>query len=283
MKIIMFPIKHCLLVIAVINFLMAQPTNTEVTLTQIRGKVVETGNNKKLEKVFVTLSESDLFALTEEDGFFLIEDVPVGLARLTFEIGGFETKELEVTVSHEGLDMSISLDRKESNKKKLKRLSGQKVRKRSSRSSTSALLDRKKNALVVQDAIGAEQISKSGDSDAGGAVRRVTGATLVGNLFIRGMGERYVTLLLGGSLVSSPDPDKRVVPLDIFPTSVIDSLVIQKTYSADKPGEFGSGSINIELKDYPEKRFFKASLSTGFEFDTLGQKYLSYDGTPLTF
>ena len=272
---------YFILAILSINCLLAQSI-IDSGLADIKGKVTESGSGGALEDVFVTLSGSDLFALTEKDGSFTIEEVPVGPAKLIFEVKDFQIKELELIIPSEGLEVSINLDRKKSanqNKRKLKKLSGQKVRQRRSRSSISILLDRKKNALVVQDAIGAKQISKSGDSDAGNAARRVTGATLVNNnLFIRGMGERYVTVLLGDSLVSSPDPDKRVVPLDIFPTSVIDSLVIQKTYSSDKPGEFGSGSINIDLKDYPEKQFLKVTLNTGFEFDTLGKPYLTYDG-----
>ena len=77
-----------------------------------------------------------------------------------------------------------------------------------------------------------EQISKSGDSDAAGALKRVTGLTLVDGkfIFIRGLGERYSSTLLNGLNLPSPDPTRRVVPLDLFPTSVLSDAVVSKTF-----------------------------------------------------
>ena len=276
-------IKLSSLLILLITVLKAQEEssiNPQFGLASLRGKVVESKTGKGIEGVFITVENSALFALTEMDGSFLIEKVPIGEVKLNLEISGFKSKEQIVTVPLKGLNTIFELTKSSQKvKKSVRRLSGQRVRKSRSRSSDVALLFKKRNSLVVQDAIGSEQIAKSGDSEAGGAAKRVTGTSLVGdNIFIRGMGERYVSVLLGDSLVSSPDPDKRVVPLDIFPTSVIDSLTIQKTYNPDQPGEFGSGSINIELKDYPEKRFFKVGLSLGFDLDTFGRKYFSYRG-----
>ena len=123
-----------------------------------------------------------------------------------------------------------------------------------------------KDSEVVGDAISSEQFSKSGDSDASDALKRVTGITIVGDkfVFVRGLGERYSTVLLNDLHVPSPEPTKRVVPLDIFPAGVIQSLDIQKTYSSDLPGTFGGGTVLINTKDIPkEDNFIQASV--GFE------------------
>lgn len=121
-----------------------------------------------------------------------------------------------------------------------------------------------KNSDVVGDAISSEQFSKTGDSDAAGALKRVTGITIVDGkfVFVRGLGERYSTVLLNGLHVPSPEPTKRVVPLDIFPAGVIQSMDIQKTWSSDLPGTFGGGTVLINSKDIPkEDNYIKAGIS----------------------
>src|SRR5690606_16972249 len=113
-------------------------------------------------------------------------------------------------------------------------------------SSEAVVLDRRYSPQVV-DAISAEQISRAGDSDAATALRRVTGLTLVDGQFVyvRGLGERYSSVLLNGAQIPSPDPTRRVVPLDLFPTNVIDTMTVQKSYSADMPAEFGGGTVQM--------------------------------------
>lgn len=121
-----------------------------------------------------------------------------------------------------------------------------------------------KEADVVSDAISSEQFKKSGDSDAAGALKRVTGITVVDGkyVYVRGLGERYSAVLLNGLEVPSTEPTKRVVPLDIFPASVIESMDIQKTYSSDLPGTFGGGTIQINTKDIPkEDNYVAGSIS----------------------
>ncbi len=121
-----------------------------------------------------------------------------------------------------------------------------------------------KDDNVLADAISSEQFSKSGDSSASGALKRVTGITIVDGKFvyIRGLGERYSTVLLNDLHIPSPEPTKRVVPLDIFPTSVIQNMKIQKTHSADLPGTFAGGTVAINTRDIPEEdNYVKLSVS----------------------
>ena len=143
-----------------------------------------------------------------------------------------------------------------------------------------ALLEERRDERGVTEVIGAEQMSKSGDSDAAQALRRVTGLTVVGGryVYIRGMGERYAGALLDGSTLPSPDPERRVVPLDLFPTDVIESITVQKTYSPELPGEFGAGLVRIRTKGIPDAPTFGASVSTTWRDNTTGQRGLTYDG-----
>jgi outer membrane receptor protein involved in Fe transport len=128
-----------------------------------------------------------------------------------------------------------------------------------------------KDSDVAGDAISSEQFSKSGDSSAAGALKRVTGITIVDGkyVFVRGLGERYSTVLLNDMHIPSPEPTKRVVPLDIFPAGVIQSMDIKKGYSVDLPGSFAGGSILINTKDIPkEDNYVKGSVAISYNGST---------------
>ena len=128
-----------------------------------------------------------------------------------------------------------------------------------------AVMEERKNQAFVADIMGAEQIARTGDSDAAGALRRVTGLTLVDGRFIyvRGLGERYSSTQLNGAIVPSPDPTRNVIPLDLFPSSIIESLAVQKSYSPSMPAAFGGGNVNIRLKSIPTQRVFNVSAAVG--------------------
>lgn len=130
--------------------------------------------------------------------------------------------------------------------------------------SVSALVEVRRNSSGVSDVLGSEQMSKQGDSDAGGSLRRVTGLTLVGGkyVYVRGLGERYSSVTLNGASLPSPEPSRRVVPLDLFPTSVLESVIVQKSFTPTLPGEFGGGLIQLQTKSLPDKPFLKVSTST---------------------
>ncbi|MBT8493578.1 MAG: TonB-dependent receptor plug domain-containing protein, partial [Deltaproteobacteria bacterium] len=118
---------------------------------------------------------------------------------------------------------------------------------------------KRQNRAEVSDAISAEEMSKTPDSNAAAAVKRVVSATVVGGryLFVRGLGGRYVSTLLNGVPLPSPEPDKQAVPLDIFPTRLLSNLTILKSYDSSLPGRFGGGTMAIETP--PSPRTFSSS------------------------
>ncbi|PAJ76258.1 TonB-dependent receptor [Pseudoalteromonas sp. NBT06-2] len=128
-----------------------------------------------------------------------------------------------------------------------------------------AVLEERKQQAFVADIMGAEQISRSGDSDAAAALRRVTGLTLVDGKFIyvRGLGERYSSTQLNSAAVPSPDPTRSVIPLDLFPADIIESLSVQKSFSPSMPASFGGGNVDIRIKTIPNDFVFNMSGSLG--------------------
>lgn len=124
-------------------------------------------------------------------------------------------------------------------------------------------------------------IARTGEGDIAGALKRVTGLSVVGGkyVYVRGLGERYSLALLNGLPIPSPEPLKRVVPLDIFPTDLLASTLVQKSYSANFPGEFGGGVINLTTRAIPDEPFFNLSGSISGDTVTTGQLGYTYRGS----
>lgn len=133
----------------------------------------------------------------------------------------------------------------------------------------------------VVSVLSSADIARTGEGDISGSLQRVTGLSVVGGgfVYVRGLGDRYSLALLNGSPLPSPEPLKRVVPLDIFPTNVIDSTLVQKSYSANFPGEFGGGVINLTTKATPREPFLTFSGGIGWDSETTNQLGYTYYGS----
>ncbi len=138
-----------------------------------------------------------------------------------------------------------------------------------------------RNATQVISVLSSEQIARTGEGDIAGALGRVTGLSVQGQgfVFVRGLGDRYSLALLNGSPLPSPQPLSRVVPLDIFPTDIVSSSLVQKTYSANFPGEFGGGVINLTTRAVPDESFLTVGMGISGNTETTFQNGLSYFGS----
>lgn len=239
------------------------PTQQQAALApgKIAGKVVSLDKRRAVEGARVYVRGLSVEATTGPDGRFILE-VPSGEHQLSVihpdfsaqsvpgvEVRPDEQTEVPVELSPVALeldDFTVTAPRIEGN--------------------TASLLNDRKEAATMNEVLGAEQFSKSGDSSAASALKRVTGLTVVGGkyVYVRGLGERYSSTLLNGATLPSPEPEQRVVPLDMFPTSLLESVTIQKTYSPDKPGEFGGGVVSLQTRSDPSEFQASMSLSLGY-------------------
>lgn len=145
--------------------------------------------------------------------------------------------------------------------------------------STQALINERIDDEVVSDVLGADTISRLGDSTVAEALRRIAGLSLVNEKFVyvRGLGERYSSTSLNSAAIPSPDLTRNVIPLDIFPTSIVESLRVQKSYSADMPASFGGGSVDIRSTGIPDGFTWSLEVGSGYNFENDG-KILTYPG-----
>jgi TonB-dependent receptor len=138
-------------------------------------------------------------------------------------------------------------------------------------------------APEVVAVLSSADIARTGEGNIAGALGRVTGLSVVGSgfVYVRGLGDRYSLALLNGSPLSSPEPLKRVVPLDLFPTNIVASSLVQKSYSVNFPGEFGGGVINLTTKAIPTESFLTIGAGISGDSETTQNLGYTYYGSSL--
>ena len=142
-------------------------------------------------------------------------------------------------------------------------------------------IDQARFSDSIVDVLSAEDFATTGDSGVVDALSRVTGVTTVGDkyVYVRGLGERYSSTLFNMALLPSPDPVRRVVPLDLFPAGVMQDLSVQKTWSPSLPADFAGGSVQLNTRDVPNQQEARLSLTTGYRTDTTGRATTWYEGS----
>ncbi|MDD2759000.1 MAG: TonB-dependent receptor [Methylomonas sp.] len=261
------------------NFLASAEATEKKPVSQekgyLEGDVVDGETQKPIAgaQVFVSGLTSEL--KTDEQGKFKIE-VPVGEYSLSILHPNFSTqiKDKVAVVAGNATHQSFGLTPKGLE------LPEHVVIEPHFAGSLASIIEEQRTTSAVSNILGSEQITRNGDSDAAGALRRATGLTLVGGkfVFIRGLGERYSSTLLNGISIPSPDPTRRVVPLDLFPTNVVDSILIQKSYSVDRQAEFAGGTVELRTRSIPDDFFFNLSYQAGFNNGTTFADGLRYEG-----
>lgn len=152
------------------------------------------------------------------------------------------------------------------------------------RNNESALLTVQRKSPAVMDAISADMFSRNGDNDAAAAVRRVTGVTVEGGkyVYVRGLGDRYSKSILNGADIPGLDPNRNSVQLDMFPSNMIDNIIVYKTFMPDLTGEFSGGLVNVTTKEFPDRFTLQISGSVGMNSQaTFNDNYLTYEGSDL--
>ncbi|MEX1049729.1 MAG: carboxypeptidase regulatory-like domain-containing protein [Akkermansiaceae bacterium] len=135
---------------------------------------------------------------------------------------------------------------------------------------------------VLASSMGREEFAKTGVSDAGEAIAKISGANIVDGKYavVRGLADRYVTTTFNGAQIASADPSRKAVQLDLFPTSAIEALKVEKTYSPYLSGDFGGGAIDIITRVFPEERILSASTKITYN-DALGDRIRTHPNRSL--
>jgi len=242
----------------------------------LRGKITDAETGEELIGAAVLIDDTYNGSSADLDGNYSISDITPGKTNITCSYISYETQKITDLEISDGEVTLLNI--------KLKSVSVGLaeivVAAKAVRNTESALLTMQKKSASVIDGISAQQISRSGDSDAAGAVKRISGVSVVGGkyVYVRGLGDRYSKTTLNGAEIPSLDPEKNTVQMDIFPTNAIENMVVYKSFSPNL-NSFTGGLIDIVTKDFPEK--FNLSFSTSFEYNSqssFNNNFLTYEG-----
>lgn len=246
---------------------------------EISGRVVSAANGHPVSQADVSVDGTMIRATSDLDGRYLLTNVPTGTVAIHVRKIGFAPKTvINVTVAgSEVTTLDVSLNNV------VVALDAVTVTASAERGTASAMLDMRRSSEAVLDAVGSFEIKQIPASDAADVAKRMTGITVSEDryVYVRGLGERYSQTTLHGSSLPSPEPEREVVPLDLFPSSFLESISTRKTYTPDRPGEFSGGAVEITTKELPER--FSASIGVGTGFNSASHfrrspGFLTYDG-----
>lgn len=243
----------------------------------IRGTVYDDVLAEPLPGVTVFLEGTIIGAMTDFDGKFSIT-APAGKYNMRVSFISYETINISDIVVESGKVLLFeNLRLKEANVL----LQEVVVKAEVIRNSEAAILSIKKKSAGMIDGISSTNFRKIGDSDAASSMKRVPGVSVEGGkyVFVRGLGDRYTKTTLNGMDIPGLDPDRNTLQMDIFPTNVIDNIIVAKTFSVENAADFTGGSIDIATKDFPEVRKANISLSLGYNPSMhFNPDYLTYEG-----
>jgi outer membrane receptor protein involved in Fe transport len=258
--------------VLVASTISAQESPSPAPKGKVGGRVVDARTGQGLTDVGVQLVGTTIGAQTALDGRFTIVNVPAGTITIQVRRLGYQPK----TVTGLMLPANGALEQVVTMEPATVQLSEQVVTAAAERGTVSEALDQQRTATGIVNAVTAEQIRRSPDSDAAQAVQRVSGVTVQDGkyVFVRGLGERYTTTSLNGARIPSPEPEKKVVPLDLFPTGLLQTITTSKTFTPDQQGDFSGAQVDIQTREFPARRVITYSSSVGFNDAAAGARVL---------
>jgi len=240
------------LLISVLGFAQSKGTITG-TLTD------KDLNNESLPFANVVIKGTTTGVTTDETGKYSLS-IEAGTYTVQFSFLGYETIEEKVEVKA-GETVTINKALGSGNYQ----LQDVVIQNTVSREKESALLMDQKKAVEIKQSIGAQELSRKGVTDVATAVTKTSGITKQegsGNIFVRGLGDRYNSTTMNGLPIPSNDPEKKNLNLEIFSTDIVESVSIDKVYSSRLFGDFAGGNVDIISKDYKGKGFVKVEMGT---------------------
>lgn len=249
----------------------AAPTGT------VAGRVIDAKTGEPLSEVGIQLVGLGRGVQTGIDGRFRFPNTPAGTLTIQARRIGYQPKVITALYLDAGkvLEQPIVLEPSAVS------LTAMVATAERERGSVNAALDEQRNATAIVSSIGAEQIGKSPDSDAAQALQRVSGVTVQDGKYlnVRGLDPRYTTASLNGARLPSPEPERKVVPFDIFPANLLEAVTTSKTFTPDQPGDFSGGSVNLKTRESPPETQRSYSFSVGANDAVTGRRILSAPGT----
>lgn len=251
---------------------------------KVSGKILN-NKNEALSGVSVKIKGANIGAQSDVDGNFTISIEAGKKYTIVFSYTGYDEKEVTdiEAAANETTPLDIILNQKSSTGLGDVVVKGQV---RTARLETvNSSIQFQRNTNTVAQVVSAEAIRRSPDRNTGEVLKRVPGTSIQDGkyLVVRGLADRYNQAMLNGILLSSTEPDRKTFSFDIFPSSTIDNIIINKAFVPELPGEWAGGLIQVNTKDVPSADFFNVQIGTGFNTQTIGHDFYRYEGGKYDF
>lgn len=247
---------------------------------KVSGTIRDDAGNTPLANATVSVTNLSSTNSDFEGDYSL--DLPEGNHTLSVKYLGYTPKEIKDIVVKQGQTVQVDVTlSSESNT-----ISEVVVTVSARKNTETSILNMQKNAGVLMDGLSSQSIKRSGSSDIAAAVKAVPGVSVQDGkyVYVRGLGDRYSKSILNGVDIPGLDPDKNTVQMDIFPTNILENVIIIKSGSAELPADFTGGVVDIVTKDFPAQKQMGVSFSLGANPDmTFNDKYLNYRGGKTDF
>jgi len=244
---------------------------------KVTGKVMDGEINDVLPFANITVKGTTLGTTSDFDGNYEIAISEPGTYTLTFSFLGFVSKEIgNIEIKSDNVvDLNVSLYASAAT------LEDVVITTTLRKNTEEAVLILQKNSVKLMDGLSIETIKTTGASNIASAVKNVPGVSVQGGKFVyvRGLGDRYTKSILNGVDVPGLDPDRNTLQLDIFPTNILENVLVSKSSTADQPADFTGGVVDIITKDFPSREEY--SISLGFSYNGamhFRDDYLNYEG-----
>jgi len=235
----------------------------------VKGIVTDASTKETIIGGNVSLEGTLQRAVTDIEGKFSLSGIKVGSCNLIITYVGYQPQTIAIVISN-GKETNITAELKS----EITQMQSVTVTARANMQNAIALMADRKEATIVVQKIGAQEMDRKGLSDVGEGLAQVSGVSMGSNkaLFVRGLGDRYNNATLNGLPIPSTNPDMKLIPLDIFPTSIVENIAVVKSYTAPFYGDFSGGTVDIVTRGYPSKPYFKFSLSSGYNSIVTGKE-----------
>ena len=224
-------------------------------------------NDEPLAFANVIIKGTTKGTTSDFDGIYILENIEPGEYIIQFSFVGYETQEIPTTiVANETVTLNVSMGPSSA------KLDEVVIKTTVKRESETALLLEQKKATTIKESIGSERLSKIGVSSAANATTKISGVTQSegsGEIYIRGLGDRYLSTTMNGLPIPSDDVQNKNIDLGLFSTNMIQNVSISKTYDVASYGDQSSGTVDVASKIY-SKKGFKATLGTGMNSNVMG-------------
>lgn len=247
--------------------------------TGLQGRVVDRTTKQGLPGavVLVQVGEESLVAVTDDEGVYRLA-IPPGRYSVLAYVDLYRAARFDSIVVRSGRFTNVTfvlrpLAEEDAAQEVIE------IAYEADTSGEEARLNLRRAQTNVEDSVSAEEISRSGDGDAGAAARRVVGVSVEDSrLVVRGLGNRYSRVLLNDVVIPSIDPDSPGVELDIFPTSVVSGFAVVKTARPDLPSDFAGGLLLIDSTSFPTELTLEGGVSLGYSSEATLRQIVDYDG-----